>query len=108
MKKGILIHVAVSSKIQNNILCEKDYISNFVTCSCENGKYLASATDNSVITCDVIINVADNASRKVSANVTCTASINAANTVSVNFNDKNVGYKMNCCILHTVLLSLTN
>ena len=105
MKNGILIHVVVSAKNQNNNLCEKDYISNLVTCSCENGKYLASAIDNSVITCDVIINVADNnASTKVSANVTCTASINAANTVSVNFNDKNIGYKMNCCILHTVLL----
>ena len=29
---------------------------NPATCSCENGKYVASITDNSVITCDHIIN----------------------------------------------------
>ena len=36
-------------------LCEKDYIWNPTTCSCENGKYLASINDNSVGTCDEII-----------------------------------------------------
>ena len=35
---------------------EKDYIWNPPTCSCKNGKYLASITDNSVIMCDEIIN----------------------------------------------------
>ena len=30
----------------------KDYIWNLATCSCENGKYLASIMDNSEITCD--------------------------------------------------------
>ena len=34
---------------------EKDYIWNPTTCSCENGKYLASIIDDSVITCDEII-----------------------------------------------------
>ena len=34
---------------------EKDYILNHVTCSCTNGKYLASIIDDSVITCDEII-----------------------------------------------------
>ena len=33
---------------------EKDYIWNSATCSCENGKYLASIIDDSVITCDEI------------------------------------------------------
>ena len=33
-------------------ICEKDYIWNPAACSCNNGKYLASITDNSVITCD--------------------------------------------------------
>ena len=32
--------------------CEKDYVWNPATCSCENGKCLASIIDNSVITCD--------------------------------------------------------
>ena len=31
------------------------YFWNTVTCSCKNGKYLASIIDNSVITCDEII-----------------------------------------------------
>ena len=35
--------------------CEKDYIWNPATCSCENGKYLAIIMDDSVITCDEII-----------------------------------------------------
>ena len=34
---------------------EKDYVWNPATCSCENGKYLASIMDNSVITCDGIL-----------------------------------------------------
>ena len=35
--------------------CEKDYIWNSSTCSCKNGKYLASLIDNAVITCEEII-----------------------------------------------------
>ena len=38
-------------------ICEKDYIWNLATCSCENGKYLESITDDSVITCDEIIDL---------------------------------------------------
>ena len=36
-------------------VCEKKNW-NRATCSCKNGKYVASITDNSVITCDHIIN----------------------------------------------------
>ena len=36
-------------------ICEKDYIWNPATCSCKNGKYLASITDKSVITGEDII-----------------------------------------------------
>ena len=32
----------------------KDYIWNPTTCSCQNRKYLASITDDSVITCDEV------------------------------------------------------
>ena len=35
-------------------VCEKDYIWNPGTCTCDNGKYLQSMTDDSVITCDEI------------------------------------------------------
>ena len=37
---------------KNRQVCEKDYIWNHSTCSCENGKYLASIMDDSAITCD--------------------------------------------------------
>ena len=36
-------------------VCEKNYIWNPATYSCKNGKYLASITDDSAITCDEII-----------------------------------------------------
>ena len=36
-------------------ICEKDYIWDPATCSCKNGKYLASIDDDSVITCDEVI-----------------------------------------------------
>ena len=33
-------------------ISEKDYVRNPATCNCENGKYLASIMDDSVITCE--------------------------------------------------------
>ena len=41
--------------VKKRHVCEKDYIWNPATRSCENGKYLASIMDDSVITCDEII-----------------------------------------------------
>ena len=38
-----------------NIMCEKDYIWNPTSCSCENGQYLANTIDDSVMSCDDII-----------------------------------------------------
>ena len=35
----------------------KNYIWNLSTCSCENGKYLASIMGDSVVMCDKIIDV---------------------------------------------------
>ena len=46
-----MINVDVSVK---NIICES-YFWNPAACSCKNGKYLASIIDDSVITCDEII-----------------------------------------------------
>ena len=37
---------------------EKDYIWNPATCSCENGNYLANIVNDSVTTCDEIIDAA--------------------------------------------------
>ena len=36
-------------------MCKKYYIWNHSTCSCKNGKYLASINNDSVITCDEVI-----------------------------------------------------
>ena len=42
-------------KCKKRNVCEKNYVWNSATCSCENGKYLASVIDGSAITCDEII-----------------------------------------------------
>ena len=42
-------------KFKKHRICEEDCIWNPVTCSCENDKYLASVTDDSVITWDEIV-----------------------------------------------------
>ena len=41
--------------LKEHHIYEKDYIWNLATCSCKNGKYLTSIIDDSVITCDEII-----------------------------------------------------
>ena len=53
IKKIIINKCRCESK--NHHLREKDYIWNPSTCSCENGKYLASIIGDSVITCDEVI-----------------------------------------------------
>ena len=40
---------------KNRHVCEKDYIWNPATCSCDNGKCLVSIVDDSAITCDETI-----------------------------------------------------
>ena len=47
---------------------EKDYIWNPSTCNCESKKYLASITDDSVITCDEIIELYDKETKTFSTN----------------------------------------
>ena len=48
IKSGIMINIDVSAKN----MCEKDYIGNPASCSCKNGKHVASILDDSVIMCD--------------------------------------------------------
>ena len=48
---GITINVDVKSVMY----AKKDYVWNPATCSCENGKYLASIRDNSAIMFDEIM-----------------------------------------------------
>ena len=49
--------------------CEKDYIWSPATCSCNNGKYLASICDNSFITCYEIIDAEE--TKTVPKNIIC-------------------------------------
>ena len=81
-----------------HIACKKGFIWNPATCSCENFEYLASIAENPVITGDEIANAADSISPNVTTNMT--------STVSINFHNKKVRDKMDCHILHTVLLEI--
>ena len=56
IQSGMKNCVDVSANIRKNIfVCEKMYIWNLSTCTCENGKYLESIIGDSEITCDEII-----------------------------------------------------
>ena len=74
IKSGITINVDVSAK--NIIYLKKNYIWNPATFSCKNGKYLASITDSSVITCNEIIEA-----EATSCDI-------KTKTVTTNFNEK--------------------
>ena len=58
-KKWLVRSMVGNNKCQcdckNRHECEKDYAKNPATCSCENGKYLATIMDDSAITFDQII-----------------------------------------------------
>ena len=45
-------------------MCKNDNICNPATCSCKNGKYIGSIIDDSVITCDEMIEEAKTISMK--------------------------------------------
>ena len=55
INSGTIMNVNVRVKILNSICLQKNYIWNAATCNCENGKYVGSVTDNSMIRCDEII-----------------------------------------------------
>ena len=55
MKENVIsINSGITKKMCKKHICEKD-IWNPSTCSCKNGKHLASIIDDSVIMCDEII-----------------------------------------------------
>ena len=66
--------------------CDKVYIWNPATCSCKNGKYLATVIDDSVITCDKTIDVEE------------------TRTVRTNFNEKNAIFKTKSCYIFLFFL----
>ena len=55
IKYKITRNVNASARIQKSIMLAKKNIQNPAPCSCENGKYLASSIDHTVITCEEII-----------------------------------------------------
>ena len=74
--------------VKNIIYVEKDYVWNPRTCSCENGKYLASIMDDSAILCDEVIK-----------------SFKVIKSISTSFNEKNIASKtQNFYILLAFLL----
>ena len=81
---------------------QKNYSWNPSTGICENGKYLKSIVDDSKIWCDEIIYVMD----IVPTKMTNTIAVNATSTVSINCHNRNVRYKIDWYILHTVLLAI--
>ena len=79
----------------NYCKCKKDYSRNPSTC---NSKYLKSIADTSVIASDEITSVVDIVSTKMTNTI--------ATNVSINSNHKKVRCKIDCYILHTVLLAI--
>ena len=89
---GIKINVDVSVKTS---VCEKDYIWNLSTCSCENGKYLASIMDDSAIMCDEIIDAEAKSNDE------------ETKTMPTNFNEKNISCKIQKFNILLVFLLIT-
>ena len=71
--------------------CEKDYVWNPGTCNCENGQYLVSIMDDSVIICNEVIKSYDEEIR----------------TVWTNFNEKKVTSKTQSFHILLVFLLIT-
>ena len=72
-KIGLTIRVSVRVKIYKNIVCDKGYFWNPVTCNCENGKYVESITGDPVVICDEIIDATNsNSTKTVPAKCTLT------------------------------------
>ena len=79
---GIMIKMEIKSKKRH--VHEKDYIWNPATCSCKNGKYLASIMNDSANTSDKIIDSYDEETK----------------TIPTNFNENKVIQKMKDSIFY--------
>ena len=86
---------------KNYRMCKKDYSWNNGTCICENKSNSKSIADDQVIVYDEIACVTYN----VSTNVANVISTNVTSTVSIDSYEKKVRYKMDCYILHVLLLA---
>ena len=96
-----LIAINVAVIVKKHHICEKDYMRNLATCSCENGKHLASVIADSMILCDEIKD-ADAEPKKYDE---AKSNNEETKTVRTNFNEKNVACKtQNFYILFAFLL----
>ena len=68
-------------KCKKHHLCEKHYFWDPATCKYENGKYLASIMDDSVITCDEVLELYNEEIK----------------TIPTNFNEKNTTCTIDNC-----------
>ena len=73
-------------RVKNVMYVKKDYIWNPGTCSCENGRYLASIMDDSVMTCDKIFE-------------------EETKTVATNFNEKSAICKTKMSIFYLLFIN---
>ena len=76
--------------------CKKDHSCNHRSCICENRKYLKCIAETWVTAFDEIIYVMDIVSTKITNTI--------ATNMWINCHDKKVRYKLDCYILHRVLL----
>ena len=83
-------------KCKNYRNWKNDYSQYRSTCIYENDKYLKSIADTLLITFNKIISVMDIASRKITNTI--------ATNESINCHNKKVRCKIDCYILHTVLV----
>ena len=68
IKSEIMITVGECENPKEQNTCKKNYIWNPTTCTCENVEYLTNTIDDSMITCDEIINESANVMSTVSSN----------------------------------------
>ena len=93
---GGLRNVTSQCECKNYGTCKRDCSWSHSISICENDKYLKSIADTSVIVCDEIMSVMD---------IVLTNMINTtATNISTNCHTKKIKYKVDCYILHTVLL----
>ena len=84
--------IKANASVRSIVSEKKDYSWNRSSCIWENGKYLKSTADRSVIVCNEIINARDSVSTNVTNNIptnmTNTISTNVTSTVSIHSSDK--------------------
>ena len=101
-------------------ICEKDYIWNLATWSCENEKYLASVIDDSFITCHETIeetktiptNFSENEKYLASVNddsfITCHETIEETKTIPTSFSEKYITSKKKSFYILLAFLLISN